>query len=273
MLPALSQVCSLAEPFEKDIEEYAAGACRAIEIWLGKLETFLAGHSINDARRVLEENRVTAPVASYQGGLFTAEPTARREHWNLFHKRLSYCAPLGIRTLVVAADLAKPAGEEDLENIRATLVAAARAAQDVGVRLALEFQARAPFTNNLQTAAALVYQVGSPALGICLDAFHYQVGPSKPEDLLLLDRTNLFHVQLCDLSDVLRESAADADRILPGDGQISLATIVERLHAIDYDGAVSVELMNPVLWQVPARQFGEIAITALRKTLGLAAMA
>jgi hypothetical protein len=30
--------------------------------------------------------------------------------------------------------------------------------------------------------------------------------------------------------------------------------------------------MNPQLWQVPPRQFGEIALTALRKLLGQAAM-
>jgi hypothetical protein len=34
---------------------------------------------------------------------------------------------------------------------------------------------------------------------------------------------------------------------------------------------VSIETMNPQLWQIPPRQFGEIAITALRKLLGLAA--
>jgi 4-hydroxyphenylpyruvate dioxygenase len=51
-----------------------------------------------------------------------------------------------------------------------------------------------------------------------------------------------------------------------------LEPIVERLRAIDYTGAVSVELMNPQLWMVPPRQFGEIAMTALRKVLGLAAM-
>jgi hypothetical protein len=30
--------------------------------------------------------------------------------------------------------------------------------------------------------------------------------------------------------------------------------------------------MNQQLWQVPPRQFGEIAMTSLRKVLGLAAM-
>ena len=30
--------------------------------------------------------------------------------------------------------------------------------------------------------------------------------------------------------------------------------------------------MNPQIWQIPARQFGEVGMTALRKILGLASM-
>jgi sugar phosphate isomerase/epimerase len=140
------------------------------------------------------------------------------------------------------------------------------------VRLALEFQARSTFINNLQTAAALVAETESQYLGICLDVFHYYVGPSKPEDLGYLSAENLFHVQLCDLSGVPREFAADSDRILPGDGDIPLAALLARLTEIDYRGHVSVELMNPQIWRIPPLQFGEVAMTALRKLLGQASM-
>ena len=140
------------------------------------------------------------------------------------------------------------------------------------MRIALEFQARAAFGNNLQTAAALVAEVANPNLGLCLDAFHFHVGPSKSEDLHYLTQENLFLVQFCDLADVPREFATDADRILPGDGDIPLTSIVDYLVELDYRGYVSVELMNPRIWQIPPRQFGEIGMTALRKVLGHASM-
>jgi sugar phosphate isomerase/epimerase len=79
----------------------------------------------------------------------------------------------------------------------------------------------------------------------------------------------LAHVQLSDLADVAREWAADADRILPGEGDLPVAEIVTALKALGYTGPVSVETMNPQLWQVPALQFAEIATTALRCVLGL----
>ncbi|HEV3417184.1 MAG TPA: hypothetical protein VG056_10235, partial [Pirellulales bacterium] len=60
--------------------------------------------------------------------------------------------------------------------------------------------------------------------------------------------------------------------VLPGDGDVQIAALVARLREIAYAGAVSVELMNPQIWQIPPRQVGEVAMTALRKVLGLASM-
>ena len=67
-----------------------------------------------------------------------------------------------------------------------------------------------------------------------------------------------------------RELATDGDRVLPGDGDFLLGSDRRPTRAIDYTGCVSVELMNPRIWQIPARQFGEVAMTALRKVLGQA---
>jgi sugar phosphate isomerase/epimerase len=138
------------------------------------------------------------------------------------------------------------------------------------VRLALEFRGRATFCASLDTALALVAQCEEPNVGVCFDVFHYYTGPSKLEDMALLTRENLAHVQLCDLAGTARELATDADRVLPGDGDFQLGPIVEALRAIGYDGWVSLELFNPTLWKAKPVQVAEIGLTALRKLLGLA---
>jgi 2-keto-myo-inositol isomerase len=272
MQPALSQVCTLKASFEQDIVDYAAGACHAIELWLGKLETYLQTHTVDDVRRLCAESGVTLPVASFQGGLLISQGDFRREHWESFARRLKICQQLGAQTLVIAGDMQNLLNQQDFERVQVSLRQAAEQASAHGVRVALEFQGRATFANNLQTAAALVAETAHPALGLCLDAFHYYTGPSKLEDLVYLTRDNLFHVQLCDLSGTARELATDSDRILPGDGDFQLEPIIEHLRAIGYDRHVSLELMNPQIWLVPPRQFGEIGMTALRKLLGQASM-
>lgn len=272
MTPALAQVSTLNSPFEKDVEDYAAGKCPAIELWWGKLDAYLERHSPGDVRRLLDEHEMAAPVVSFQGGLLVSQADARREAWDHFGRRLVLARELSVGTLVIAEDVQGAIGRQDVDRFRASLRLAAEQASAAGVRVALEFQARSVFCNNLRTAVALVEEVASEHLGLCLDAFHFEVGPSKLTDLGLLSRENLFHVQLCDLADTLREFATDSDRILPGDGDIPLAPIVNRLREIDYAGHVSVELLNPRVFQVPARSFGEIAMTALRKVLGQASM-
>jgi 4-hydroxyphenylpyruvate dioxygenase len=272
MIPTLSQVCCLNSPLDRDLEDFAAGQCRSVEVWLTKLESYLQSHTPADVRYWLDRFGLALPVASFQGGLLASQGDARREAWNLLSRRLDLCQQLGIGTLVVACDVPGPLSQTTIERVQTSLVHLAQEAGRRGLRAALEFQADSAFGNNLQTAAALVGEVASPHLGICLDAFHWHVGPSKTEDLGYLTRDNLFHVQLCDLADTPRELARDSARILPGDGDIPLAALIDHLRRIDYGGPVSLELLNPQLWQVPPRQLGEVGMTALRKLLGQAKM-
>ena len=202
----------------------------------------------------------------------TSQGEARKEHWQHFEKRLRLCQQLNISTLVVAGDIQHPLSSTDLQRAHESLLQASDQAEPYGIRLALEFQANAAFANNLQTAAALVANTGRPNLGLCLDLFHFYVGPSKIQDLLQLTNELLFHVQFCDLADTPREIATDSDRILPGDGDIDFPSIIHALHQIGYDGYISLELMNPMIWQISAQQTAEVGMTALRKILGQASM-
>jgi 2-keto-myo-inositol isomerase len=270
MRPAIATVCSLESPLETVLEDYAAGHVDAVDLWLGQADAVLKQRPVEALREALGGHGITPVAASFQGGLLTSQGEARAEHWKTFEGRLTLCRDLGIPVLVVAGDAHGPLGPQDLGRLSMSLVEAAKRAADAGVRLALEFDARASFPNNLQSAVALVEDVGSPHLGVCLDWFHWTVGPSKPLDLWLLSRETLAHVQLSDIADVPREMATDADRILPGEGSSPADDLVRRLGEIGYAGGVSVELHNPRLWRVPPRQFGEIAITALRKLLGQA---
>jgi 4-hydroxyphenylpyruvate dioxygenase len=272
MKTAISQVCSLQAPFETDLADYSAGACGAVEVWLGKLETFLEHHPPDDVRRLAADAGVELPVASFQGGLWTSQGEARAEHWRHFTWRLELCRQLGIGTLVVAGDIAGPLSTADIGRVQMSLVEAGQAAEKAGVRLAFEFQAQAALANNLESAAALIAESGQPSLGLCLDAFHFCTGRSKTEDLAYLTPDNLFHVQLCDVGGCLRELATDSDRILPGDGAFHLQPIVERLRQIDYQGYVSLETPNPSIWQISPRVVGEVGMTALRRALGQASM-
>lgn len=269
MHPAISQVCTLNARFDDDLAGYADAAGTAIELWLTKLEDHLQSHSVADVRSQAADRGLRFAAASYQGGILLSQGDARRVAWDQFQKRLDLCADLGVPTLVVTADFLGPFGNTDIERAQVSLHQVGEAAAPRGVRLALEFQARNTFLNNLETAAMFVQSVQHRSVGICFDVFHYAVGPSKFEDLGYLTADNLFHVQVSDVADRPRELASDADRILPGDGDFPLAKIFARFREIGYAGFVSLELLNPIFWRTPPQQVGEIGLTALRVALGL----
>jgi sugar phosphate isomerase/epimerase len=268
MKPCVSQACTMRGGFADDVNGFAEGGCSAAEVWLTKLETHLETHSAADTRKLLEDRQMTLAAAAYQGGLLLSQGEARRAHFDHFKRRLDLCEGFSIPTLIVVADFVESVDQQALERAVVSLRESAKWAQAFGVRLALEFRGRSTFCSSLDTAVALVRACGEPNVGVCLDVFHYYTGPSKPEDLELLDSANLAHVQVCDVAGVARELAADGDRIFPGEGDFRLGPIVERLRAIGYEGWVSLELFNPVLWQAKAHQVAALGMQALRRLLG-----
>jgi 4-hydroxyphenylpyruvate dioxygenase len=268
MKPCISEATTLPATFAQDVVAYAEGGCPAMEVWLTKLEDHLQQHSVADTRKLLEDRQMTLAAASYQGGLLLAQGEARRAHYDHFRRRLELCQHLAIPTLLVVADFVETVEPTALERAIVSLRQAAQWAAGFQVRLALEFRGRSTFCASLDTALALVRQCGEPNVGINFDVFHYYTGPSKLEDLNLLSLSNLAFVQVCDLAGVPRELATDADRVLPGDGDFQLEPILKRLSAIGYDGWVSLELMNPTLWNTKASQVAELGMMALQRVLG-----
>jgi 2-keto-myo-inositol isomerase len=269
MKPCISEATTMANTFAEDVAAYADAGCPALEVWLTKLEHHLEKHSPDDTRRLLADRGVRLAAASYQGGLLLSQGEQRKAHFDHFRRRLDLCRAFGIPTVLLTADFTGDVDATALERSVVSLKQAAQWAAAFDVRLALEFRGRGPFCASLDTALALVAHCGEPNVGVNLDVFHYYTGPSKFEDLELLTPANLAFVQLSDLAGVPRELAADADRVLPGEGDFRLGPIVEQLRRIGYDGWVSLEVPNPTLWQVPSAQVADLGFAALQRVLAV----
>jgi sugar phosphate isomerase/epimerase len=269
MKPCISQATIVQSPFEADPEVLRRAGWTAVELWLTKLETFLAQHSVADARALLTDSGITPVAAASQGGLLLSRGLERATHWDHYRRRLDLLAVFGVPVLVVAPDFAGHPIADDYARAADDLAEAAELAAPLGVHLALEFQRGAPLCSSLETALAVLELSGAPRAGVCFDVFHYYTGPSKLEDLEQASAHHLAWVQLCDLSGTLRELAGDSDRILPGDGDFRLASIIGHLSRIGYDGYVSLEVLNPQLWQVPADRLADLGYQSLCRILSL----
>jgi 2-keto-myo-inositol isomerase len=267
MIPCISQATTLPNAFADDIRDYAAGGCAALEVWFTKLEQHLQTTSASDTRRLLADRGITLAAAAYQGGLLLSEGEQRRLHFDHFKRRLDLCQTFAIPTIVLVADFAQKLDPASLGRAVVSLAQAAQWAAGFEVTLALEFRGTDTFCNCLDTALSIVEQCGEPNAGVCLDVFHYYKGPSKPEDLDRLTVKNLAHVQLCDVAGMPRELMTDADRVFPGEGDFRLEPLLRKLRQIGYAGYVSLELLNPVLWQSKPAQVVELSMAALERVL------
>jgi 2-keto-myo-inositol isomerase len=268
MRPCISQATTLPASFADDVNTYADGGCTAVEVWLTKLETHLEKNSVSDTRKLLEDRQVTPAAAAYQGGLLLSQGEQRKAHYDHFKRRLDLCQGFGIPTLLVVADFVERVDATALERAVVSLKQAAQWAAAFSVQLALEFRGSATFCSSLDTALSLIAACGEPNVGVNLDVFHYYTGPSKFDDLAGLTPDNLAFVQVCDVAGVPRELATDADRVFPGEGDFRLDPIVKHLRRIGYDGYVSLELMNPMLWKAKPSQVAELGFGSVRRLLG-----
>jgi sugar phosphate isomerase/epimerase len=267
MKPCVSQACTMPASFAEDLDAYAAAGIAAVEVWLTKLETALESRSPGDLKKQLEDTSIALVAASYQGGLLLSQGEQRRAHFDHFKRRLDLCQHFGIGTMLVVADFAQKPSATDFERAIVSLKQAAQWAAGFGVRLALEFRGGDAFCSCLETALMLVEHCREPNVGVNLDVFHYYKGPSKPEDLERLTKHNLAFVQVCDVSGVPRELMTDSDRILPGEGDFRLEPMIARLREIGYDGYLSLEVLNPTIWQAKANQVAELGRSALNRLL------
>ncbi len=224
MKPCISQATTMPRTFAEDIANCADAGCDAVEVWLTKLEQHLETESAASTQRLLSDRNVQLAAAAYQGGLLLSQGDARKAHFDHFRRRLDLCQQFNIKTMLVVADFVDKVDATSLDRAMVSLAQAGQWAAGFDVTLALEFRAKNTFCASLDTAIALVSQCGESNVGVNLDIFHYYTGPSKFDDFALLTLTpeRLAHVQIADIAGVTRELATDADRILPGDGDIPL---------------------------------------------------
>jgi 2-keto-myo-inositol isomerase len=263
----ISQATTLPAAFADDLASFADVGWPAAELWLTKLEKHLESSSIETTRKLLADRNLTPAAAAYQGGLLLSQGEARKAHFDHFRRRLELCQALGVPTMLLVADFAHRPDATALQRAVVSLAQAAQWAGGFDVRLALEFRGSDAFCTSLDTALGLVGQCGEPNVGVCLDLFHFYKGPSKSEDLAGLTRETLAFVQLSDVAGVPRELMTDADRVLPGDGDFRFGPVVDTLKRIGYDGYVSLEVTNPVLWQMKLTQVAELGLMALRRVV------
>jgi sugar phosphate isomerase/epimerase len=160
-------------------------------------------------------------------------------------------------------------GSWSLDEAAAAFAGLCDRAADHGLVVHLEFLpwSRIP---DLATAWGVVRSADRPNGGIMLDAWHYF--RSEPDGALLrsLPGTSILGIQLCDAPAVPEPEPLHAtlhERLLPGEGELALRTLLADLRETGTTAPLGVEVFSDALHALPPEEAGRLAGTSLRALL------
>ena len=121
---------------------------------------------------------------------------------------------------------------------------------------------------DLATAWEVVRSADRPNGGLMLDAWHYF--RSKPDGALLrsIPGASILGVQLCDAPAAPDPEPLHAtlhERLLPGDGELDLVSLLADLRATDTTAPIGVEVFSDVLHALDPEEAGRLAGASLRE--------
>ncbi len=236
----MSQVSTLPASFADDVGTYSAVGLDGIGVW----ELKLGDGPDDDAVALLRESGLGSATAvpavpSILPLPLLPGPDDPRERTDAILRSLNRLAafePAAVLCITGPGDRATA-----IRGLREVVAEAER----LDVRIALEpFQAEGieswSLLNTLDDAAAVVDEIGSPALGIQFDVWHLWNTP----DLFDAIERHAPLIAGVHVNDWREPTRGWADRVLPGDGAAGVPAILGALDRAGWDGFYDIEIFS-----------------------------
>ena len=233
---SVSQVSTLASSFADDLRDYAAAGLEGIGIWEMKLD--------DDSLALFERSGLGSATAvplvpSINPLPLLAGPDTVRERIDSILRSLHRLVPFAPAAVLCFT------GPGDRATAVAGLREVAREAETLGLRIALEpFQREGieswSITNTLGDAAALIDEIGSPAVGIQFDVWHLWNTPDLFDEI----ERHAHLIAGVHVADWREPTRGWADRVLPGDGVAGVPAILGALERAGWGGFYDIEIFS-----------------------------
>lgn len=267
---AFHSATTMTSDLETDVAITAQAGFKALELWVEKIDRYLAAHTLTDLR-VLFENHHIIPLAINSIEFIAFRGSEYAQIQARLHELGEIAQAIGCPTIVVVPS-PSPGRDVPWSDILAEYVKVLRDLSDIAsryqVRLSFEFlgfgwcSVRTP-----RAASAIVQQVARDNVGLTVDAAHFYAGGGLLSELDALDPSQIFAFHLDDLEDTPKEAIHDSRRLLPGLGVVPLDDICVRLKHIGYTGPCAVELFRPEYWNWDPQELAIKAHQAAIKVL------
>ena len=251
----------------EDFEAIAGAGFTTVEVWLRKIDK-QTKYSLGDVKKLLEDNNLR-PLGSQLAPSLGFPDDGLEKRVATFQRNLDRTKDLGLQITNCASAIRERKITMDhykqaVENYHQ----AAEMAKPYNIVIVLEFMQFSTFISTLPSALWMVRQVNHPNLRVCLDSYHLWAGRSKMQDLDDLRPGEVANFHINDVkAGKPRELLGDADRAMPGEGEIPLVEMVRKLRSKDYSATVMLELFSPYWWKRPAAEVCRVGYQRIKSVL------
>lgn len=246
----------------------------AIELWIDDLDKFEAeGGNLKDLGKQIKDKGLYVPNVI---GLWDSIPESK-DAWEasleITRKRMRQSADVG--SLHVASIPTPDRENFDVkwgaERYR-DLLKIGR--EDYNIIVAIEFIGFLKGLSKFGMACSLAVDTDDPTACIIADTFHLWRGGSGFNGLKLLNGSIIANFHWNDMAEgTPTEGTGDSSRIYPGDGMLPLQQALRDLKAINYTGALSLELFNEAHWKMDPKIVSETGLRKMREGVEKAKLA
>jgi len=231
------------------IAKYSAKGLGGISIWRDTLE----GKDVSAVAKQIRDGGLHA-VSLVRGGFYTGKTAQDRQKGiddNL--RAIDECAAVGapMVVLVCGATPGQSVGE-NLAQIQAGIEATLDHAKACKVKLAIEplhpmYADTRSSVSTLKSANDLCDAIGSPVVGVAVDAFHVWWDPEFGKEIVRCGKSgNILAYHVCDWKENMAHMLLD--RGLMGEGVIDLKTMGKQVVGAGFDGLFEVEIFSNRYW-------------------------
>lgn len=254
---AINTSCMLPASIEEELPAIAAAGFEWVELRTPELRDYLATRSLEDLRRLLDRHglRVASINAlefvTFRGDGSAVADCAEQCRW----ARALECP------CVIAVPSPTPGWQTSWDEVVSESVRVlgelAEVASPLAVTVGWEPLGFGWCSVRTVAGAAEILRQVEGDVGLVIDVFHLALGGSRLDEIDALDGVALPIVHVNDVPRTTLEAATDALRVFPGEGDLPLDAICERLGARGFDGTLSLELFNPEVWKWGVRRISE----------------
>ncbi len=247
------QTC-MDSALEEDVKLCAKHGFDLIEINFDKARQYLADHTIENLKQLLDENGIRCATIN---AIFAISFAGEKE-WERILGELNEACTLGkalgakgvIALTSERVDL--PEGVTDQQIYEDTIEVLKRmsdAAEESGMMVGLE-PVGTMAVGDVKTAWNIVKDIDRANVGIVIDDFNLYLWDLGADfDLIRdIDPEKILITHINDAEKIPFAKVDQMHRCMPGDGRIDVAHYMECVRATGYDGPVSIEILNPGIW-------------------------